>query len=189
MMRVGLNCSSSLRLKSVANRKMLIIQMFTLEQSFYRWENKSVMCSFVASFYIVLVSGGECGMISDKKEHAMVLCFHPGRLATWFQTVAVSQFLALRNEHTPCHNRQRQWTSVLRLFKLGRIPANKSLEGNTVFFSYFCKLLCTKTYPWEEKWHCFLYPKLFKKWVETPINLGCVVTWAYFLLWGRVDSS
>lgn len=59
------------------------------------------MCSFGASFYIVLVYGGECGMISDKKGHAMVLCFLPGRLATWFQTVAVPQFLALRNEHRP----------------------------------------------------------------------------------------
>lgn len=86
-------------------------------------------------------------------------------------------------------NWQRQCIPVLILFKLGRIPANESLEWKTVFFLYFCKLLCTKTYSWKEKWHCFLYLKLFKKWVETPINLGCVVTWAYFLLWGRLDSS
>lgn len=100
---------------------------------------------------------------------------------------SISAFSFWKWIRTLC-NRLCWWNSVLILLKLPRTPDNEGMARNAVFYIYFCKLLCL-TYSWEEKWHCFLYLKLFKKWVETPINLGCVVTWAYFLLWGSVDSN
>lgn len=86
------------------------------------------------------------------------------------------------------YNWQCQCTWALILLKLPRTPDNQSMERSPVFFIYFCKLLCL-TYSLEEKWHCFLYLKLFKEWVETSINLGCVVTWEYFLIGCSVDSN
>lgn len=53
VMRVGLNCSSSLRLKSVANRKMLIIQMFTLEPRVFIDEKMKVSCAHLLLHFIL----------------------------------------------------------------------------------------------------------------------------------------
>lgn len=53
VMRVGLNCSSSLMLKSVAKRKMLIIQMLTLEPRVFIDEKMKVSCAHLVLPFIL----------------------------------------------------------------------------------------------------------------------------------------
>lgn len=52
-MRVGLNCSSSLTWKSVANRKTLIVQMFTLEPRVFIDEKMKVSCAHLVLHFIL----------------------------------------------------------------------------------------------------------------------------------------
>lgn len=53
VMHVGLNCSSSLTSKSVVNRKMLIIQMFTLEPRVFIDEKMKVSCAHLVLHFIL----------------------------------------------------------------------------------------------------------------------------------------
>lgn len=53
VMRVGLNCSSSLTSKRVANRKMLIIQMFTLEAKVFIDEKTKLSCAHLVLHFIL----------------------------------------------------------------------------------------------------------------------------------------
>lgn len=123
-----------------------------------------------------------------KHNHAMNLCFPAWEMSNMISDYSSISVFSFRKRMHALYQWQRRWTSEPVLRKLPRIPANESMDRDTVFFIYFCKLLCL-THSWEEKSHCFLYLKLFKRWAETPISLGCVVTWAYLPMWCSVGSN